>query len=1091
MKRIKLLLLSAFVCLGLSNALAQTKVAGLVTSSEDGQPIPGVTIIVKGISGVGTTTNIDGKYSISVPASGKTLVFSYIGFVTQEIPLQGKMSLNVVLIPDSKKLDEVVVTALGISRERKTLGTAIQEVKSDQITKAAASNVVASLQGKIAGVQIGTAGGQIGASSRITIRGNSSFNSSQPLIVVDGIPLSNDISKSTSSNQQVDFGSGLYDINPEDIESVTVLKGGSAALYGMRAGNGVLLITTKSGKGKKGIQLQYDGNYNFDQVRNLLPMQNKYGQGYYGDEYHYTGAKEGWFQPEDPKILPKFTGSYQDYAIGGYSAGVGFKYVDGYGNGVNDALDESWGPRMDVGLLIPQYNSPFANGSKQATPWVSHPNNIKDFFRVGYSTNHSLSMTANTENSSTRVSVGYRKQEGVMPNTNLMHYTAGINSSMALNKYMDFSISLNYTRTESDNLPMTDYGSNNVMQSVGQWFGRQVDMNDLKAKWNTNNDNGMPYNWNSKYHNNPYWTMRNTNSLNKNRVFGKSSLFIKPTSYLKFEGRVGLDNWNSQTNLITRSRSNETMLGAINKFHGGSFYLNTYNNTELNLDGIGTFDKKFGSLGITLMVGTNYRNFRYTYNQVGASELTVPDLFTISNVSGAPTTLMDNSWIRSNSFYTSATLSYLNWVYLDASFRKDWSSTIKKPISYPSVSLSILPLEFIKGPEWLSFLKLRGNWAKIGTATTAYQTDPYYYASTSTIFGVTQYSATTQSPPIGLVPEMVRTQELGVEARFLNNRIGLDVAYYNKKTTDQILSVAVSKATGYNSMLINAGEISNKGWEVQLNGVPFQSKTGFNWSVNLNWSRDRSKIVDLYKDLQALTLGTQWSVNVQAKPGEPWGVIVGTGMSRDNNGNIVVGDDGLPKLKASQILGNVNPDWMGSISNEFTYKGISFGFLLDYRKGGDVFSVSQMFGSYSGLLEYTAQGSFREKGLVLGRDFLKEHTFVKSDGKVNDIVVGAQEFFESYWSNRELSVFDGSFLKLREIHLSYDIPQRLISKIGLVNRASISVVGTNVALLWLSDDNKAKIDPECTVSSGNSGVGLETTSAPQTRSFGFKLSLSF
>lgn len=264
MKRIKLLLLSAFVCLGLSNALAQTKVAGLVTSSEDGQPIPGVTIIVKGISGVGTTTNIDGKYSISVPASGKTLVFSYIGFVTQEIPLQGKMSLNVVLIPDSKKLDEVVVTAMGISRERKTLGAAIHEVKSDQITKAAANNVVASLQGKIAGVQIGTAGGQIGASSRITIRGNSSFNSSQPLIVVDGIPLSNDISKSTSSNQQVDFGSGLYDINPEDIESVTVLKGGSAALYGMRAGNGVLLITTKSGKGKKGIQLQYDGNYNFD-----------------------------------------------------------------------------------------------------------------------------------------------------------------------------------------------------------------------------------------------------------------------------------------------------------------------------------------------------------------------------------------------------------------------------------------------------------------------------------------------------------------------------------------------------------------------------------------------------------------------------------------------------------------------------------------------------------------------------------------------------------------------------------------------------------------------------------------------------------
>lgn len=1083
--------MSAFVCFGISNALAQTKVSGQVTSSEDGQPIPGVTVIVKGLSGVGTSTNIDGKYSLSVPAAGKVLVFSYVGFKPQEIVLEGKTSINVVLVSEAKRIDEVVVTALGISREKKSLGAAVQEVKADQLTKAAPNNVVSSLAGKVAGVQINSAGGQIGASSRITIRGNASLNSYQPLVVVDGVPISSDQGKSTTGNQQVDFGNGLADINPDDIESVTILKGGSAALYGMRAGNGVMLITTKSGKGKKGIQLQYDGNYTFDQVRNLTPMQNKYGQGYYGDEYYYKGAKEGWFQPSAPDVIhPNFTGSYQDYALGGYDSGVGFKYFNGFGNGVNDGMDESWGPRLDIGLMIPQYNSPSVNGVKQATPWVSHPNNIKDFFRTGYSTSHNISMTANTESSNTRVSFGYRKQEGVMPNTNLMHYTAAVNSFMTLNKYVDYNIAVNYTRSESDNLPMTEYGSNNPMQSMGQWFGRQVDMEDLKANWNKNGDNGMPYNWNSNYHNNPFWTMQNTNSMNKNRVFGKTSLFIKPTSYLKFEGRLGLDTWNSQTKLITKSRSNETLLG-FNKFTGGEFYLNNYNNTDFNIDGIVNFDKKFGDVGVTVIGGANYRNLRYNTQQIGASELTVPDLFTVSNVKGTPVASMSNSWIRSNSVYGNLTLSYKTWVYLDASYRTDWSSTIKKEISYPSVSLSVLPFEFIKAPEWITFFKIRGNWAKLGNATSAYQTDPYYYASASTIFGVTQYSATTQYPPLNLVPEMVKTKEVGVEARFFNNRLGFDVAYYNKETSNQILAVTLSKATGYNSMLINAGLIKNHGWEVQLHGIPLQNKDGFNWDVSINWSRDKSKVEELYPGLTTYTLGGQWSTYVQAVVGHPWGEIIGTGMQRDNKGNILVSASGFPKTQKNMTLGNVNPDWLGSISNEFSYKGISFGFLLDYRKGGDVFSVSQMFGTYSGLLKYTADKDFRENGLVLGKDFLTNYKFAKADGSKNDIVVGAQDFFESYYSNRELSVFDGSFLKLREVHLSYDIPKSFVKKIGLINRATVSFVGSNLALLWLSSDNIAKIDPESTVSAGNNGVGLETTSAPQTRSLGFKVSLSF
>ena len=1041
---------------------------------------------------------MNGRYGLQVPADAQNLVFSFVGMATQEIAIAGRTSVNVVMQPQAIGVDEVVVTALGISREKKSLGYAVQDVKSEELVRAASPNVISSLAGKVAGVQINQAGGQIGSSSRIVIRGNSSFGDNQPLVVVDGIPISN----GALMQNAVDYGSGLNDINPQDIESISVLKGGAAAaLYGMRAGHGVILITTKSGSGRaKGVSVTYDGNFNFDQVYSVQRFQDKYGQGYAGDEWYYNDAKS-----------KGYTGTYQQFAVGGYSAGRGFAYKDGLGNGVNDGVDESWGPRLDIGLMIPQYNSPVdASGNRTPTPWVSNPDNIKNFFEMGHTTNHNFALTSVTDNSNTRLSLGIRDQIGVLPNTDLSRYTAAISSVMKINKMLDYDLSLTYSRTESDNLPITEYNASNPMQAFGQWFGRQVDMQDLKKNWNTTMPNGYPYNWNSNYHNNPYWSMnKNTNSYQRDRVFGKTSLYFTPVKFLKVEARLGLDYYNSKNKPIVAWGSNEVMADDA-VWDGGWFRLNQDRNTELNADLIAYFDKRFGEFSLNALAGANYRNLRWENSTLGASALTVPDLFTISNVKGSPVTAMDHMWVRSNSVYASASLGYGNFIYLDASVRNDWSSTIRDPFFYPAFSLSWLPMEtFDIQSDVISYLKLRGGWAKVGSATGAYRTDPYFSAGASTIYGVTQYNQTTEFPPSSLLPEQVVNTELGIEANFLNNRIGLDVAVYDKTTTNQIMSVAISKATGYNTTLVNAGEINNQGIEVQLRGSVIKQSNGLNWDVTVNWARDVSEIVELYTDpvtgqsLESYNLGNQWSTFVQARPGEPWGVIYGTGMLRRESDNaVIVAASGRPMTKANIKLGNVNPDWIGGIRNEFSYKNLSFGFLIDVRQGGDIFSVSQMFGSYGGVLGFTAEGDLRENGVILGKNYMTDTKFVKVVGTAaaniqdsqfaeNDIPTPAQSFFQSFYSNRELAIYDGSYGKLREAHLTYNLPKNLFGADSFVKGGTLGLVGTNLAILWRHKSNISGLDPENSVGNGNGGVGLETTSYPPSRSFGLKLNLKF
>lgn len=1066
-----------------SATFAQSKITGKVISAEDGQPIVGASVIIKGTK-TGTVTNLDGTFTINAK-DAKTLRISYLGMEPAEVAVAPDM--QIVLKPNAKALNEVVVTAMGLTRDKKSLGYAIQEVGGDELTKTGHVNVTSALEGKVAGVQINQFGGGVGASSRISIRGNSSLAADQqPLIVVDGVPIANDTQR-TGDNAYtgVDYGSGLNDINPDDIESITVLKGGSAALYGMRAGNGVILITTKSGRKSKGVSVSYDGSLTIDRVSTLPKLQNSYGQGLLGDEYHYSQADKSLYK------------SYQDYA-----QNVSFNYVDGKGGGVNDGVDESWGPRLDAGLNLVQYDS---NG--KAAPWISHPDNVKDFFQTGITMNHTVSIQARSEKASTRASLSYRNQSGTVPNTDQTRYSAQFNTLMKLNKYVSYDLTASYTRTKSDNLLAQGYSGSNPINGLTTWTARQIDMATLKANWAQKDATGAYtyYNWNSNYHTNPYFDVyENTNSYQRDRIFGKTSLYVQPFEWLKLEGRAGVDYYALQTF--------ERHYMDYSDFPDGGFSQVNQKNTELNLDFIATINKDFGDFNLSAMLGANYRDVVWESSTMGASQLTVRGVYTIANKMGDAVTKMDHSHVRSNSVYANASLGWRSQLYLDLSARNDWSSTIKDPFFYPSASLSWIPTEafsWLKGDgSVLSFMKLRAGWAQIGNATGAYRNRAYYYTEDNAFNGVAQMYKSMTYPNEGLKPENIKTWEIGAELGFLHDRLHLDIAYYHKVTSDQIMYVTTPYSVGFSSMLVNAGKIDNKGVELQVRGDILESSNGLNWSSTLNFSKDKSKIVSLYPGLDTYQIGWTWGVATQAVVGKQWGTLVGQGFDRITEddvkagtadasqiGAVKVNEKGLAQSKSAMDFGNVTPKFLMSWRNDFSIKNLSFGLMLDLRIGGDIWSQSMYHSYTTGVAAITAENGVREHAIVAGKDVMPEERFVMQDesGKwvTNTIETDAQTWYES-GGVAEMYKFKGSFLKLREAYITYNIPSAWLRKTKFINKASISLVGNNLALLWVDKSNTLRLDPETGgVSSDSRGVGFEQASIPSSRSFGFKLNLTF
>ena len=1065
MNRLKLLL-SLFVLMGCTALMAQTvTIKGTVTSAEDGLPIPSVAVAVRGTT-LGTLTDGAGNYSVNVPASAATLTFTFVGMKTVTETISGRTTIDVVMQTDMLGLDEVVVTALGITREKKALGYSVTDVKGDAVSNTRETNIVNALQGLAPGVQITRASSSVGSSSQILIRGIKSFGDNQPLWVVDGTPISNS-SSGAGQYGGVDFGNNAADIDPENIESISILKGANAAaLYGSRARNGVVLVTTKKGKSGQ-VRVSLSNSTAFDQVAYLPTYQNMYGQGTGGSEFNY-----------DEYVAGGGTLSYPDYC-----AENSFSYVDGLGGGVFDGYDESWGPRLDDGLLLSQFNSPYneETGEYTPTPWISHPDNVKSFFETGLTMTTSLSLEGGNDVLAGRVNFTNQTERGIIPNTDQNRNQIGLSTTANISPKLQAVVNINYAITSNDNLPGQGYDANNIMQSIGGWFGRQVDMTDLKENWETWMPNGMPYNWNSNYHNNPYWTVyKNTNSRKRERVYGNVSLSYQLTDWLSLMGRYGIDYYNEFRKSVTYEGSNESLPG-----NGGFFDQNNRDNKEANADIFLNFQKDFGSKWqLSGNIGANYRRVDYNYSALGTAQLTVPNWFDIANVKGSPTTDMYMSEYESNSIFASANVGFMNQLFLDLTIRNDWSSTLPPANwSYPYWSASlgwIFTETFGLGGEILSYGKLRGSYAKVGSDTSPYQILPVYNSVSPAYNGVTQFDFPSRMSPADLLPEQTASTEFGLEMKFFNNRLGFDVSYFDMVTTDQIMTVNISTSTGFLTKAINAGEIETSGVEVALMGEIVRN-SNFMWSAVLNWTKTQTVVNELAPGVTSYVLNSSWSpTTIEARPGEPFGQIYGIAYLRDENGNRLVEDGYYQATSSPVVCGNTQADWIGSLNNLFKYKNLNANILVDVKWGGDIYSVTKWFGDYAGVTEATVKDNLRETGAIA--DGIDVNT-----GQKNTVAVDPEYFFGDYWGKTEPAVIDGTYIKLREIGISYDIKV----KNSFVKMLNVGLYGRNLALLYRDPSNDIRIDPEAAYGTGTAAVGIEQYTLPPVRTTGFKLRVDF
>jgi TonB-linked SusC/RagA family outer membrane protein len=1036
------------------------KVSGVVTAKSDGQPLPGVSIGIKG-STAGAQTDVLGKFTINANAND-VLRVSYLGFATQEIPVtNSSTNLQIVLVEAPNSLNEVVVTALNISKDKKTLGYSVQGLKSKDISEAKESNLVNALSGKIAGVQVTGSQGDMG-SSRIVIRGETSVaGNNQPLFVIDGVIVDN--SQFQGTNGSRDFANAIADINPEDIESLSVLKGpNAAALYGSRAAAGVILIKTKTGKNAKGLGITINSNTSFTTLKVFPTYQNQFGQGANGQ----------------------------------------FSYVDGKGGGVNDGTDESWGPPLD-GRLIPQF---FSNG--EAVPFVAYPNNVRDFFKTGVTLNNGVALAGSGDKFDYRLSYNNLHQTGVVPNSSQGRNSFLLNSTFRPNSKLTITTIANYIKDDAANLPGA-YGrraTSTMLQFT--WFGRQVDVSRLK---NYLNPDGSTFNWNNSYYSNPYFTAyENTVAQHKNRFIGSIDLNYKIINGLSANFRTGTDYYTDRRKIKIAYGTNGTPFG--------SYEEDAYTVNEANTEARLQYTKKLSEdFSLDAFIGGNIGTILNEQNDQKAPKLAVAGLYTLSNSRDPLISLNNYGKLKTYSYFASAQIGFKNYAFLNLTGRNDWSSTLPSSslsYFYPSVNGSLILSEALDfKSDVLTYLKLRGGWSKVGKAT-----DPYQLINTfdfkAPFVSSPQQSASVIDLNPNLKPETTTSGEAGIEAGFFRDRVRLDVSAYNTNSFNQILKVDVSPTTGYSQKLINGGSINNKGLEVQLGVSPIKTQS-FTWDINVNYSRNKSKVISLYDagNLQSYILGTDGTIQTIAAPGLPYGALFGTSYVLDASGQKVIGDDGTPAFNSTnKYLGKYTPDWLGSINNSFSYKGINLSFLVDARIGGSVYSGTNATGTYTGVLASTLPGRGTANGglsyyypgndnknaavpITAGTNAPGGATVyddgiiakgVKTDGTANNTIVPASSYYKSLYNIDEAFVYSASYVKLREVKIGYTFPSQWVKGIGLQS-ATVSLVGRN---LWIIHKNVPNIDPETAFNTGN-GQGLEDLTLPTVRNIGFNINLKF
>jgi TonB-linked SusC/RagA family outer membrane protein len=1071
--KISRFLAAAGIVLGVAPALAQaqgTTISGQVTGA-GGTPIVGASVSIPTLR-VGAFTDDAGNYTFTVPASANgttvTVLARRLGYQpsSASVALSGSpVTQNFSLSAAATELQGVVVTALGLTREKSRLGTAQQQLTSSEINQTKAMSVVDQLAGKVSGVTI-TGSGTQGGSTNIVIRGSNSITgTNQPLFIVDGVALNNrgrgtgSASNGGDPNGGWDFGSGVADLNPDDIATMSVLKGpNAAALYGSRAANGVIVITTKRGSQSGGrARVELNTTYTWDKPSILPEYQNQYGQG----------------------------------------AGGEFLFIDGAGGGVADGLDQSFGPRLDgrtTGcIFLPntttydtsepcrQFNA--VNGA----PWVAHPDNVESFFNTGHTRSSTIAFSGGTERASARLSFGCDNITGYVPNNNFTKTSGLLNGSIKVTDRLTTDATLQYIKNGAINRPGTGY--NNGLLETFVWFGRQVDMDALRNYKLGGATNGGPsnreFNWNYNYHNNPFWVMyENPLQDTRDRFLGSVSATYKLLDGVNAIAQTGSDIY--RFNVDQRFGPQNIQGNGIDpNYFGGFDFVNDYSNDNSS-SLLVTANRDLASrVNVNATVGGSTRREIYNSKSISTTGISVAGIYNVGNAAVTPTLGQFDSRREVRSIFGAADFTLFNWLTVGGTARNDWSSTLptgKNSYFYPSGSVAAVLTDAVPAlkSSFLTYAKVRASAARVGNDAAPYQLRATYPSLGTKFGGRPQFSLQNFIANPDLKPENTDAKELGLELSMLDGRATFDFSWYNKATKNQIFTIPISPTSGFQTKAVNAGEITNKGIDFLLGITPIQTAGGTQWTSTFNFSKNKSMVVDLAPGIDTYIIGSSWYTNIEARSGEPYGAIYGYAFDRDSATGKIYTDGGYTVLGGRKVLGNIQPSWTGGWSNTINFKNITISGLLDIRRGGNIVSVTNFFGDYAGVTKQSLKGrevDWNNPGVVV--DGIDINT-----GQPNTDNITAEQYFQNIFPVMEPYVYKDDWVKLRELRFGVDLPARWANMLN-ARAVNVSLTGRNLKT-WTKVPN---IDPEFSYTVGNF-QGIEFAALPNARTIGLSFRIT-
>lgn len=1064
-------------------AIAQNlSISGKVVD-ENGIPVGSATILVKGTNN-GTSADAGGNFRINASV-GDILIISSVNLPTMEVMIKSGEPIIVTMVRKGENLTEVVVTALGIRKTRNQVSYAAQQLAGEEVSKTRTNNFVNTLSGKVSGLEIRQAN-TLGGSTNVVLRGAKSITgNNQALFVVDGVPYDNSITNTADQRTGrggYDYGTAAADLNPDDIENITVLKGAAAsALYGSRGSNGVILITTKKGKKGLGIQVNMGVSYGVIDKSTFITYQQKYGGGYgkyYEDTSGYFLYRDPVnFEPLDPSVNP---------------------------NGVlvvPTSEDASYGAPFNPNLNVLQWDAfdPTSPYYKKGKPWVAAANGPASFLEKPWSTNNSILIDGGGDKGTFKLGYTRNDDRGILPNSKITKNLISFGSTYNINEKLTAGASINFSNINGLGRYGTGYDNQNMMSNFRQWWQVNVDIKDLKdayfrTKKNVTWNPTDPLDLNPIYWNNPYFTRyENYENDTRNRYFGNVNVNYKLNEAWNVLGRISLDSYSEQ-------QDERRAIGSTTNDGPAYFSRLNRNYNEVNYDLMANYDKNVSAdFNLKALIGTNIRLQRIqSIFATTNGGLVIPNNYSLQN-SASPIEAPDETDQKRQilGIFAGTTLTYKNYLNLDATVRRDASSTLpkgKNTYYYPSVSLGFVFSQLMKSQNWLSYGKIRVNYAEVGNDAPVYSIkDVYNIISPFGSNPLASVNGTRNNP--NLLPERTKSSEIGLEIAFLKNRLGFDATYYRAESFNQILPTTVSTSTGYNSKFLNAGTIVNKGIELSAFGTPVKTNK-FSWTVNVNWTRNRNKVVSLFEGSDNLVLGTfQGGVSINATLNQPYGTIRGSNFVYDaaSGQPIVKASNGryLISPTSNEVIGNPNPDWIGGISNTVKFKNVSLSWLVDIRKGGDVFSLDMYYGLATGLYPETAGNNDLGNPLRLpiaqGGGIIRAG--VNEDGKPNTKRAETYNFgaYGYRYSPAAGFVYDAGFVKLREVVLTYSLPKNIMSKLSAFKGIDFNLIGRN---LWIIHKNLPYADPEETVSAGNL-QGYQVGAYPTLRTFTFNIKLKF